>query len=187
MRARAILPLLMLACVSGIAAEPGIDTVAAYAGTWSVQIDHLDTAHSKTSHETNTLKNDCWRSAPYLACRQTVDGDAKALLVFTYDAKADRYTSYPIPADGSGAGKGALEIRGNVWTFPWQVPDGATTTYYRVVNTFTTPDTIEFRQEYSTDQQSWTVMARGHEKRIAKAAVLIAAPLVSSTSGAAGR
>lgn len=171
MRPRAILLLLLLSSAAGYCAERSIDTVAAYAGTWSITIDHLDTPHSKASHETNTVRNDCWRSAPYLACRQIIDGDPKALLVFAYDAKTDQYTSYPIPSDGGPAGKGALEIHGNVWMFPWQVPEGATTTYYRVLNTFTTADTIDFRQEYSTDQQNWTVMARGHEKRIANAPV----------------
>ena len=101
------------------------------------------------------------------ACNQYVDGVSKALLVFTYDAAADRYTSYPIPADGSEAGKGTLVIQGNTWTYPWEVKDGGKTTYFRVVNVWAKPDRIEFRQEFSTDKVTWTEMAHGVETKIA--------------------
>jgi hypothetical protein len=145
----------------------GIEEIAAYAGTWAVDIQHVETPYSKSAHDHNTLRNDCWRSGPYFACNQYVDGDSKALLVFTYDAKADRYSSYPVPANGGDAGKGTLLIRGNTWTYPWETKDGGKTTYFRVVNTWVKPDEIEFRQEFSTDNVKWTEMAHGHEKRIA--------------------
>lgn len=153
----------------------GIEKIAAYAGTWAVDIQHLDTPYSKAGHDHNILRNDCWRSGAYFVCNQYVDGDSKALLVFTYDAKADRYTSYPVPADGNEAGKGTLLIRGNTWTYPWEVKEGETkdggkTTYFRVVNTWVKPDAIEFRQEFSTDNVKWTEMAHGLEKRTASGA-----------------
>lgn len=169
-RAGAVTVCLTAAAVSAFAAE-GIDKVAAYAGTWKVVIDHVATPYSKASHEENTLRNDCWRSGGYLACNQYVDGESKALLVFTYDAKADRYSSYPVPPDGSPAGHGVLEIHGNTWTFPWESKDGDTTTYFRVLNVWTAPDAIEFRQEYSTDKVKWTEMAHGHEKKTAAGVV----------------
>jgi hypothetical protein len=78
-------------------ASQGLDKLIAYAGIWKTEVDHLDTPFSKASHEVRTLKNNCWRSGGFFACNQIVDGDSKALVVFTYDAKADRYTSYPIP------------------------------------------------------------------------------------------
>ncbi len=134
----------------------GIEKIAAYAGTWKIVIDHVATPYSKAGHEETTLRNDCWRSGGYFACNQYVN-----------DAKADRYTSYPVPPDGSEAGKGVLEIRGNTWTYPWETKDGDKTTYFRVVNVFTAPDTIEFRQEFSTDKVIWTPMAHGREKKIA--------------------
>ena len=57
-----------------------------------------------------------------------------------------------------------------MWTFPWETKDAEKTTYFRVVNVFTAPDTIEFRQEFSTDKIKWTLMAHGEEKKIADAA-----------------
>jgi hypothetical protein len=52
-----------------------------------------------------------------------------------------------------------------VWTFPWQSDEDGKTTYFHVVNVFMGPDKIEFRQEFSTDNVHWTVMARGAETR----------------------
>ena len=144
----------------------GIDAVWAYAGTWKVETEHFDTANSKASQEKSTLWNDCWKSGGYVACNQYVDGDSKALLVFTYSAKQNSYTSYPIPLDGGAAGSGTLLIEGNTWTFPWQVTEGEKTTYFRVVNVWTSPARIEFRQEFSADKAHWTLMAKGLETKI---------------------
>ena len=65
-------------------------------------------------------------------------------------------------------GEGTLTIEGNVWTFPWETTEKDVTTYFRVVNTWTTPDHIDFRQEYSTDKTHWTLMAKGQDDRVGK-------------------
>ena len=144
----------------------GVDVVLAYAGTWKVEMEHLDTAHSKASHEKTTLRNACWKNGLYLACNQYVDGESKVLIVFTYNAKENIYTSYQIPSNGGESGSGKLLIDGNVWTFPWQLTEGDKTTFYRVVNVFAAPDRIEFRQEFSADKVHWTVMATGTETKL---------------------
>lgn len=149
------------------AADPqGLDRVMAYAGSWKTDTRHFDTPYSKAGHESATLQNDCWRSGGYFACRQIVDGDSKALLVFTYDAKTDSYTSYPIIAAGSEVRPGTLIIRGDIWTFPWDYSEGGKTIHFRVVNVWSSPNSIEFRQEYSADGERWTLMAQGHEQRV---------------------
>lgn len=142
-----------------------VQALWAYAGQWKTEIDHLDTPYSKASHETTNLRNDCWRSGQYVACRQIVNGDSKVLLVFTC-ADAHNCTSYQIPPDGSDPGSGKLLIDGNTWTFPWSVTEKGQTTWFRVVNVWSSHDTIEFRQEYSTDKDHWTRMATGHETRV---------------------
>ena len=145
----------------------GVAAIWAYNGAWQTESDTFDTAHSRAGHEKATLRNSCWMDGAYLACNQYVDGDSKVLLVFTYSEKDKSYTSYQIPSDGGQAGTGKLVIEGNVWTFPWQSTEDGATTYYRVVNTFTTPQRIEYRREFSTDQAHWTVMARGTTLKIA--------------------
>ena len=146
----------------------GIDVVWAYAGTWKIETENFDTAHSKAGKEHATLRNACWKDGGYLACNQYVDGDSKVLLVFTYNASDKTYTSYPIPQGGGAAGKGTLLISGNVWTFPWEQTEGGVTTYYRVVNTFTSAQRIESRKEFSTDKEHWTVMAKGFDVKVAE-------------------
>src|SRR5450432_2596041 len=111
----------------------GVDVIRAYEGTWDVNIEHLDTARSKASREHNSLRNDCWKSGGYFACNQYVDGESKVLLVFVYNQTKNEYTSYQIPVGGGETGSGKLLIDGNVWTFPWQVKEGDTNTYFHVV------------------------------------------------------
>lgn len=149
-------------------AESGVDVIWGYAGKWNSNINHLDTPYSKASHEAHKLENDCWKSGTYVACRQILDGDPKILLVFTYDDKDHSYTIYQIPPHGGQAGSGKLLVEGNIWTFPWETTDQGKTTYFRVVNVWSSPATIEYRQEYSTDQKTWTQMGTGHEVKLAE-------------------
>ncbi|MGH8378473.1 MAG: hypothetical protein ACRER7_05915, partial [Gammaproteobacteria bacterium] len=87
--------------------------------------------------------------------------------VYTYDAKSCLYHVQSVPLGGDDPGPaGTLIIKGNVWTFPWEYQDQGKTVYFRVVNVFMTPNTIEYRQEFSTDKVHWTVMAKGHEVKI---------------------
>ncbi len=155
---------------SGAAAQTthpatGVDAIWAYAGTWKTTMDHLDTPYSKAGHEETTLVNDCWKSGAYVACRQIVNGDPKVLIVFTC-RDAHNCSSYQIPPGGETPGSGKLQLDGNTWTFPWEQTEGGKTTYFRVVNVWSSPLTIEFRQEFSADQVHWTRMASGHEVKL---------------------
>jgi len=51
-------------------------------------------------------------------------------------------------------------------TFPYDMQDNGKTVHMRIVNTFTTPDSIDYRQEYSEDGQKWVTMATGVERRV---------------------
>jgi len=144
----------------------GLGKIAAYAGTWKTETGHFDTPYSKAGKDSATIRNDCWRSGDYYACHQYVNGDSKALLVFTYDAKNDRYTVYPIVAGGDAVQPGRLLIHGNIWTFPWETQEKGKTTYFRVINIFTAADTISYREEFSTDNVHWFPMAQGYEKKL---------------------
>lgn len=141
-----------------------LDAIWKYAGTWEVHTEVLDTAFSNAATHSSILHNDCWRSGAYIACRQIVDGQSNVLIVFTCGAKAHVCTSYQIPADGSPATDGIVNLEGDTWTFPWQTTDkDGKITYFHVVNVWTSPTYIEYRQEYSADQVRWTKTAVGHE------------------------
>lgn len=146
--------------------DSGIDAIMAYSGTWKIQGERFATAHSDAGKEDTTLRNDCWKSGAYVACNQYVNGDSKVLLVFIYNDKQKMYTSYQIPQTGDPATSGKLQIIGNIWTFPWSVSQGQTTTYFHVVNVFTASDHINYAQEFSVDNVHWTTMAKGLETRI---------------------
>jgi hypothetical protein len=126
-------------------------------------IYNVETKYSTASHEQKYLRNDCWHSGRYYVCNQYVDGDSKVLLVFTFDAAKQIYTSYQVPLDGSATSSGTLEIRDNTWTYPWEVVGDGHTVYFRVVNVFKSPAEIDYRREFSTNQLNWVVMARGKE------------------------
>jgi hypothetical protein len=143
-----------------------LDKIAAYSGTWHIEIEHLDTAVSKAGKETTTLRNDCWRSAGFYACNQFVDGESKALLVFMNGIKDGDYVSHVIPAGDGPVSSGSLHIEGNTWTFPWDGVDQNNPMHFRVVNVFTAPGTIEYRQEFSRDLTQWTVSAKGIEHKV---------------------
>ena len=140
-----------------------VERILAYAGTWKVETESFATPHSKAGHEATTLRNDCWKSGAYVACRQIVDNDPKILLVFTCSGEGNTCTSYQIPPDGSDAHAAKMTIEGDRWTFPWSVTGGGKTTWFRVVNVWASFKEIEYRQEFSTDQVHWTPMAVGHE------------------------
>ncbi len=145
----------------------GVDAIMIYSGTWKVHGERFATAYTTAGKEDSTLQNDCWKSGPYVACNQSVDGESKVLLVFTFNDISKEYTTYPIPQNGQAASVGILQIVGNVWTFPWEVAQNGTTTYFHVVNVFS-GDHIDYAQEFSPDKVHWTTMAKGTETRTAK-------------------
>ena len=143
-----------------------LDAIWKYAGSWHIQTESFDSPYSKAGKHTSTLRNDCWRTAGYIACRQIVDDKSKILIVFTCGLPDHYCTSYQIPTDGGSASTGTMHIEGDTWTFPWQSSDkDGKTTYFRVVNVWAGPSTLDFRQEYSTDKVNWTKTFTGHEYR----------------------
>ncbi len=168
MRTLAVVGMLLLGATVARPGDPaGLDRVSAYEGTWNLETQSFDTPFSKAGKESTMLRNECWRSAGFYACNQYLNGESKALIVFTYSAKDDTYTTHPIPAGGGAPGSGKLLIKGNTWTFPWEVKKDGKTTYFRVVNVFTSSDAIDYRQEYSSDQEHWTATQTGHETKVA--------------------
>jgi len=174
MKSRKILAPLMaaIACCVFLVPQHGVaqselDALRAYEGTWKAETDYVESAHSRARHESATLRNECWKSGQYFVCDQFVNGESKALLVFTYNADKKIYASNPIMPNGEDAGSGTLIIQGNEWTFPWTSGDGDEKVYYRVVNVFVSAEKIEMREEYSNDGTTWKPMAHGVETRVA--------------------
>ena len=144
-----------------------VDTFARYAGTWKMQLNYVESAHSKARAESMTVTNDCWHSDFFYVCNQIIDGKSRALIVFFYDPVAKRYGSYPIAVGADTVHPATVVVDEKSITFPYDMQDNGKTVHMRIVNTFTTPDTLDFKQEYSEDGQKWVAMATGVEHRVA--------------------
>jgi hypothetical protein len=161
------LPLSAFAAGARPAAADDVGVFARYAGTWRVELHHVETPYSKASNETMTVKNDCWRSEIFYVCDQIIDGAPKALIVFFYNAEDKRYGSFPITARSDAVHPGDVQVDGKTITFPWQINDNGKAIHMRIVNTFTSADSMDFRNEYSEDGKNWTAMATGIEHKVA--------------------
>lgn len=161
----ALVPLLLPAAESP--ANPSdVGLFARYAGTWKVQLTRVETPYSKPGPETMTVKNDCWRSEVFYVCDQIIDGTPKALIVFFYNSEDKNYGSFPITAASATVHRGEVLVDGKTIVFPWQINDNGKTVWMRIVNTFTSADTMDFRQEYSLDGKTFQSMSTGVEHRI---------------------
>jgi len=156
----------LAADAAGATDDSPIARIAAYQGTWTTTIVHYKTAYSRARTETSRVRNDCWRSAEYYTCHQFVNGASAALIVYTYDPKVALYHTHVVVGGAAPAPAGDLQIAGATWTYPWRDRDEhGRQLDVRIVNTFRSPRTIEFRQEVSTDHVHWTRTADGTEHR----------------------
>ena len=152
--------------MSAQSAPDALDQIKGYEGTWKGHTVHYATKFSKARVEDATIHNDCWRSGEYFGCHQIVNGTPAAFIVYTYDEAQHLYHIHTVPKDGGDAHAGTLVIDGTTWTFPWQDKDGERTVYARVINVFSDPNTIQYRQEWSYDNVHWTKTADGVEHRV---------------------
>jgi hypothetical protein len=166
---RAAAIVLVISCLAwravAQAANDPLDQISAYEGTWHGHTTYYATKFSKARTDDSTVHNDCWRSGDYFACHQIVNGVPAAFIVYTYDQTQQFYHIHVVPNDSSDSPASKLLIDGNTWTFPWQGKDGDKTLYFRVVNVFTDPKTIQYRQEYSYDNVNWVKTGDGVEHR----------------------
>lgn len=147
------------------ATAEGIAKAAVLAGTWKTDGQQLATDFSKASHDTSTLRNDCWRSGEFYSCDQYVNGESKALIVFTFNPGDGTYNTYAIVYGGTPASSGKLKIDGDTWTYGGVKDSSSPPPYYRTVNVFEGDDTIHFTVQYTRDNQHWITMNQGVETR----------------------
>jgi hypothetical protein len=140
-----------------------LDRLNVFAGTWKADIQNFKTPYSEDSTASYTLVNQCWKTGAFFVCNQSVDGTSRSLLVFSFKG-GDTYKEVAISADTGIGSNGTLLVDGGVWTFPGEQHKYGQVTYFRTVNIYN-GDSLDYREEYSTDQQTWTLMSKGHETR----------------------
>jgi hypothetical protein len=142
-----------------------LDRLNVFAGTWKSDSQTFKTPYSEEGQVSSTLVNQCWKAGAFFICNQSVNNVSRVLLVFTYKG-GDSYGVGYVPADGSHAYSGSLLVDGGVWTYPGQQTKLGQTVYFRNVNIYSNNDNLDYREEFSDDQQNWTLMAKGHESRV---------------------
>lgn len=160
----------LVVSMAGMAADAPVadlDRLNVFAGTWKSDAENYDTIYSKAGTLSSTLVNQCWKAGVFFVCNQSVNGVSRVLLAFSYKGGDTYYVSY-VPSDSGHAISGTLIIAGGVWTYPGQQHNLGQTTYFRTVDIFEDTDNIDFREEFSNDNEHWTLMSKGHETRVRK-------------------
>jgi hypothetical protein len=142
-----------------------LDRLNVFAGIWKSDSQTFKTPYSEEGSGSSTLVNQCWKAGAFFTCNQSVDGVSRTLLVFSYKG-GDAYNEVAIAADTGRGFNGEVLIDGGVWTFPAETHKYGQVTYFRTVNIYNGNDSLDYREEYSDDQQTWTLMAKGHETRV---------------------
>ena len=149
----------------GADSPSSLDRLNVFAGTWKSDTQTFKTPYSEEGSSSYTLVNQCWKTGAFFVCNQSVDGVSRSMLVFSYKG-GDTFKEVAISADSGFGSNGTLLVDGGVWTFPGEQHKYGQVTYFRTVNIYDGIDSLDYREEYSTDQQNWTLMAKGHETRV---------------------
>jgi len=153
------------AAAADTSSPTGLDRLNIFAGTWKSESQTFKTPYSEEGSSTTTLVNQCWKAGAFFVCNQSVNGVSASMLVFTYKG-GDTFSEAAVQVATGQANNGTLMIAGGVWTFPGVSHKLGQVTYFRVVNIYSDNDHLDYREEFSTDQQNWTLMAKGHETRV---------------------
>lgn len=165
----------VLLCGTGTAlaedvfSKSGLDKLAVYDGSFEIKATYFKTPYSEAHAEDSVVLTRCWRSPDFYSCNQSGKMIGQPQLeVYTYDAKKDEYWVYFIPNNAEHLTSGMrLTTDGKVWTYFAKLKDTkGKEVYLRNINTFTSPDVIDYEEDYSIDGVKWTIMDKGHETRV---------------------
>jgi len=153
------------------AAEDPLSMVAVYNGRWHSEDESFDTKFSKASKETVEITNTCSASGEFYVCHQQVSkpsGPASATVVFLWSAQERLFDTYVIDSAGGDAYHGRLTIQGSDYTWGAAKPDPSHPNQWRTLNTFSGPDHIVYKVQFSSDGKHWTTTRQGNESRVGK-------------------
>jgi hypothetical protein len=158
--------LAVAACISlGVAqADDPAKKLGAFLGKWQ--------AEGTRGTEKITSKLEC-RWSPqglFLVCEQSITtaaGDHRQLTVYSYNAKDGAYTYVTIAEPGAKPTSGKVEIKGNVWTYPFSFESNGKTVQIRTTNEFTDARTEVYKSESSDDGGvTWKTVLQGAAHKV---------------------
>ena len=155
------------ACISLGAAQTDdpAKKLGAFLGTWQTE--------GMRGTEKLTSKLEC-RWSPqglFLVCEQSITtaaGDHRQLTIYSYNAKDNAYTYVTISDPGAKPTSGKVEIKGNIWTYPFSFENNGKTVQIRTTNEFTDARTNIYKSESSDDGGvTWKTVLKGAAYRVA--------------------
>lgn len=106
----------------------------------------------------------------YLVCDQKIKtsaGEHRQLTVYTYNPKESNYSYVTISEPGAKPTSGKLEIKGNVWTYPFSYESNGKTIQVRTINEFPDARSETFKTESSEDGgATWKTMLEGKAHKV---------------------
>lgn len=167
MRRKSVLYLLIFglgSCLGLPQADDPVKKLGAFLGKWQ--------AEGTRGAEKITSALECrWSSqGMFLVCEQSISmaaGDHRQLTVYSYNLKESAYSYVTIADPGAKPISGKLEIKGNVWTYPFSFENNGKTIQIRTTNEFTDPRTEVYKTESSADGgATWKTVLQGTAHKV---------------------
>jgi len=140
--------------------------LGAFLGKWKTEGAFANGQKTSTTLE-------CWWSpmGSFLVCDQLVNfggAEHRQFTVYSYDAKAETYSYTTLSDPGAKPTSGAIEIKGNLWTYNSSFEAQGKKTLIVTTNEFTDPKTEVFKVKTSDDGGvTWKTMLEGKATKIA--------------------
>ena len=171
MRATNFLLLLILVltlCATQTAPQSDDPTkkLGAFVGRWKTE-----GAFTGSGQKTSTTLDCRWSPlGSFLVCEQVVNmggGEHRQFTVYSYDSKAGTYSYTTLADPGAKPTSGAVEIKGNLWTYNSSFETQGKTTLIRTTNEFTDAKTEVFKVTSSNDGGlSWKTVLEGKAQKV---------------------
>jgi len=151
--ARLLLIFMAMTTLCGSQAATGPDEatkkLGAFLGKWKTE-----GAFANGQKTSTTLECRWSPMGEFLVCEQIVNmggGEHRQFTVYSYDAKAGTYSYTTLADPGAKPTSGAVEIKGNLWTYNSSFENQGKKTLIRTTNEFTDPKTEIFKVMTSGD------------------------------------
>ena len=149
---------------------PGIDKLGVFLGHWRTTGEMRETNYSKARKKSDDEMICQWMpNHGFLICDQLIhrpQGTENELSIYTYNEKDRTYAFFGIGREDKEARTTKLTIQDNVWTYADESVEAGKRVQFRTLNTFVSPNEVEWRSEYSEEGAHWIVMGEGRDTRL---------------------
>lgn len=151
------------ACASAQTDDP-VKKLGAFLGKWQAE------GMRGTEKITSALECRWSPQGTFLVCEQAITmagGEHRQLTVYSYNPKDSSYSYVTLADPGAKPTSGKIEIKGNVWTYPFSFENNGKTVQIRTTNEFTDAHTEVYKTESSDDGGgSWKTILQGAAHKV---------------------